>query len=115
MTTEVFRVTSLRSIQCDGGSVAAPANIPGVAICFNRCSNSASVSFCRVPKPAGRSNGVLISAAVDHTPCRSGSPRQRHDAGNRDRGGEEKETRSLHGRYPLYHGRAVAATVHVNR
>ena len=28
MTTDVFRVASLRSIQCDGGSVAAPANAP---------------------------------------------------------------------------------------
>ena len=46
----------------------------GVLTCFNRCSNSSSVSHCRVPKLVGRSNGVLISAAVDHTPCRSGSP-----------------------------------------
>jgi len=75
MTTDVFRVASFRSIQCEGGSVDAPANMPpGVFTCFNRCSNSASVSNCRVPKLVGRSNGVLISAAVDHTPCRSGSP-----------------------------------------
>ncbi len=75
MTTDVRREASPTSIQCDGGSVDAPAKIPlGLLTCFNRCSNSASVSHSRVPKDVGRSNGVVISAPVDHTPCRSGSP-----------------------------------------
>ena len=91
MTEEVRRDVSLRSSQCGGGDVAEPT-APAFAVsavstlnsalsvsscrsvCFNRCSNSASVRNCRSPYCALRSNGTDCSAALDQTPERSGSP-----------------------------------------
>ena len=85
------RDVSRRSSQCGGGDVAeptAPALLMSafsivnsalslsscVPVRFSRCSNSASVSHCRVPNSAGRSNGTVSSASLVQVPDRSGSP-----------------------------------------
>src|SRR5215472_1467478 len=91
ITSDVRWLVSLRSSQCGGGDVAEPT-APALAVsalstvnsalsesicavvCFSRCVNSSSVSHCRSPYDGLRSKGTLSSAALDHTPWRSGSP-----------------------------------------